>query len=143
MLVVDVADIHRYPTRPEEFEEPLFPTPTSKRAVAKHLLEAPWLSRASQLEELAGQAAHALKEPIELRNSGGRVELIRLQSGRSCFWRKRRVVEILDRWREVGRWWDEIRCEDRLVFRALLSGGLTVDLALERSGRWSLVGVVD
>ena len=143
MLAVDVANIHRYPIKPKGFEEPLFPTPASKRAVGKHLLEAPWLSRASQLEELAGQAAHALKEPIELRNSGGRVELIRLQSGRSCFWRKRRVIEILDRWREVDKWWDEVRCKDRLIFRALLSGGLTVDLALERSGRWSLVGVVD
>ncbi|MBV9454992.1 MAG: hypothetical protein JOZ19_12885 [Rubrobacter sp.] len=111
--------------------------------MAKHLLEAPWLSLASQLEARAGQAAHVLEEPIELRNSGGRVELVRLQSVRRCFWRKRRVVEVLDRWREVGRWWDEERCKDRLIFRALLSGGLTVDLALERSGGWFLVSVVD
>ena len=35
-----VLEIHRYPLRPEEFEEPLFPTTASKRAIAGHLLEA-------------------------------------------------------------------------------------------------------
>jgi hypothetical protein len=143
LLRIEVSDIHRYPTRPEGFEEPLFATEVSKRAVMEHLLEAPWLSRASDLEGRTGEAAHALKEPVELRNSGGRVELVRLGSGRRCSWRKRWVVEVLDRWREVGRWWDEDRHKDRLVFRAFLFGGLTVDLALERSGGWFLVSVVD
>ena len=143
MLHVSVSEVHVYPLRPEGFEEPLFPTAASKRAVVEHLLEAPWLSRASELEGRTGETAHALKEPVELRNSGGRVELVKLQGGRRCSWRKRRVVEVLDRWREVGRWWDEDRRKDRLVFRALLSGGVTVDLALERPGGWFLVGVVD
>jgi hypothetical protein len=143
LLVIEVSDIHRYPTKPEGFQEPLFATEVSKRAVMEHLLEAPWLWRASELEGCAGQAAHALEEPVELRNSGGRVVLVRLQSGRRCSWRKRCVIKVLDRWREVGRWWDKERCKDRLVFRVLLSGGLTVDLALERSEEWSLIGVVD
>ena len=143
MLHVSVSEIHVDPLRPEGFEEPLFPTAASKRAVVEHLLEAPWLSRASELEGRTGETAHALKEPVELRNSGGRVELVKLQGGRRCSWRKRRVVKVLDRWREVGRWWDEDRRKDRLVFRALLSGGVTVDLALERPGGWFLVGVVD
>ena len=143
MLAIEVSDIHRYPTRPEGFQEPLFATEVSKRAVMEHLLEAPWLWRASELEGCAGQTAHALKEPVELRNFGVRVELVRLRSGRRYSWRKRRVIEVLDRWREVGRWWGEDRYVDRMVFRALLSDGLTVDLALERSGGWSLVGEVD
>ncbi|MDQ3833556.1 MAG: hypothetical protein M3315_07965 [Actinomycetota bacterium] len=53
------------------------------------------------------------------------------------------MVKILDRWREVERWWAEDQRKDRLVFRALLSGGVIVDLAWERFGGWSLVGVVD
>ena len=45
MLGVTAPEIHRYPLRPEGFEETLFPTAASKRAVAEHLLEAPWLGR--------------------------------------------------------------------------------------------------
>ncbi len=143
LLEIEVSNIHRYPTRPQGFEEPLFATQVSKRAVMEHLLEAPWLSRASELEGRTGEAAHALKEPVELRNSGGRVELVRLGGGRRCFWRKRWVVEVLDRWREVKGWWDKDRHVDRIVFRVLLAGGSVVDVARERSGVWSLVGVVD
>jgi hypothetical protein len=63
---------------------------------------------------------------------------------RRCAWRKRRVKRVLDRWREVGRWWDEDRGTDRLLFRALLSGGIVADLALDRSsGGWFLAGVAD
>ena len=145
MLAVDVPDIHRHPTRPEGLEEPLFPTSASKRAVAEHLLEAPWLCRASELEgRRTGEAAHALQEPVGLRRSPRLVELVRPLGGRRrCSRQRERVVEVLDRWREIRGWWDEDHYVDRVVFRALLSGGLTVDLALERSGGWSLVGVVD
>jgi hypothetical protein len=51
LLRVGISEIHSYPLRPEGFEEPLFSTAASKRAVMDHLLEAPWLSRASELEE--------------------------------------------------------------------------------------------
>ena len=141
-----VAEIHTYPSRPRDFQEPLFPTVESKRAVVEHLLEAPWLTRASELEGRGGEATHALHEPIELRRFQGRIELVRprqVRSERRCSWGKRRVIEILDRWREVGEWWNEERAADRLVFRVLLSGGTVVTLARERSGGWYLVGVVD
>jgi hypothetical protein len=140
---VSVSGIHAYPLRPPGFEEPLFPTPSSRKAVAEHLLEAPWLRRASGLEGRAGEAVRALAEPVELRNLRGRVELIRVGGGGRCSWRRRRVAEVLDRWREIGEWWDENRRRDRLVFRVLLCGGAVVDLARERSGGWLLIGVVD
>jgi hypothetical protein len=138
-----ISEVHRFPPRPEGFLEPLFPTASSKRAVAEHLLEAPWLMRASKLEERAGEAAHALDEPVRLEVRGGRAEVVRYRAGRRCFCRRSRVVEVLDRWREVKEWWDEDRHTDRLVFRVLLSGGVVVDLARERLGGWSLVGMVD
>jgi hypothetical protein len=54
------------------------------------------------------------------------------------------VVRVLERWREIGSWWEAEGGVDRLVFRVLLAGGPVVDLALERtSGEWLLVGVVD
>jgi hypothetical protein len=140
---VSVSGIHAYPLRPPGFEEPLFPTPSSRRTVAEHLLEAPWLRRASGLEGRAGEAARSLAEPVELRNLRGRIELIRRGGGGRCSWRRRRVAEVLDRWREIGEWWDENRRRDRLVFRVLLCGGAVVDLARERSGGWLLIGVVD
>ncbi len=143
MLAVDVSEIHAYPLRPEGFEEPLFPTASSKRAVAEHLLDAPWLCRASVLEGYTGEVAHAFEEPVELRKSYGRTELIRLQGKRRCSWRKRRMIEVLDRWREIREWWDEDRATDRIVFRVLLSSGVVADLARERSEAWFLVGVED
>jgi hypothetical protein len=112
--------------------------------VVEHLLEAPWLARASELEGRTGEAAHAPRESVELKRSSRRVEVVRLGRGRRCsFWRRRRVVKVIDRWREVGWWWHEDRCKDRLVFRVILSGGGMVDLTRERSGGWFLVGVVD
>ena len=143
MPEVSVSSIHAYPLRPRGFEEPLFPTPSSKRAIVEHLLEAPWLRRASGLEGRAGEAARARVEPVELRNSCGWVELIRVGGRGTCSWRRRRVAEVLDRWREIGEWWDEDRRKDRLVFRVLLCGGAVVDLARERSGGWLLVGILD
>jgi len=143
LLAVAVTEIHRYPLRPKGFEEPLFPTAASRRAVLEHLLKAPWLSRASELERRPGEVAHTLEEPVELNNLRDRVELVRLGSQRRCSWRKRWIVEVLDRWREVGGWWDEDRYVDRMVFRVLLLGGAVVDLARKRSGEWLLIGVVD
>jgi hypothetical protein len=138
-----ISEIHRFPLRPEGFPEPLFPTLSSKRTVAEHLFEAPWLMRASELKDGAGEAAHFLEEPVRLEVRRGRAEVVRFCSGRRYSWRRSKVLEVLDRWREVGGWWDEDRHTDRLVFRVLLSGGVVVDLARERFGGWSLVGVVD
>ena len=138
-----ISEIHGFTPRPEGFLEPLFPTPFSRRTVAEHLLEAPWLMRASELKERAGEAAHAPDEPVRLVVRGGRAEVVRLCAGRRCSWRRSKVLEVLDRWREVREWWEEDRYTDRFVFRVLLSGGAVVDLARERFGGWSLVGVVD
>lgn len=145
MLGIGVSEIHAYPSRPKGFQEPLFPTAASNRKIAEHLLQAPWLFRASELEGRAGGAAHALEEPVELRSSPGRVEIVRLVGSRRCrySWRRRSVEKILDRWRRVDGWWDADRRVDRVVFRVLLSGGTVVDLARERSGGWLLVGVID
>ena len=140
MPTASVSEIHRYPLRPSGFEEPLFPTAASRRAVMEHLLEAPWLRRASDLGRCAGGAAHALEEPVNLRVSEGRAEVVRESAGRNS---RRRVLKVLERWREVKEWWDRDRCKDRFIFRVLLCGGVVVDLAREKSGGWLLVGVVD
>ncbi|MDQ3794259.1 MAG: hypothetical protein M3316_01035 [Actinomycetota bacterium] len=144
MPTASVSEVHAYPLRPEGFEEPLFPTPASKRAVAEHLLRAPWLARASEIEgQLSGQLAHVVQEPIELRRSRGKtVQVVRLRNGKRRAWKRRRVMEVLARWREVGWWWDEGRKMERTVVRVLLHGGAVVDLAREGSG-WFLVGVAD
>lgn len=136
-----VSEIHRYPLRPEGFEEPLFPTAGSRRAVAEHLLGAPWLCRASEVARsgCGGQAAHASQEPVEVEYRRG---LVVRGAGRRMRCRgERRVVETLARWREVGGWWGE-EARDRVVARVLLSDGAVVDLARE-DGAWSLVGTVD
>lgn len=138
-----VAEIHRYPLRPEGYEESLFPTPASRRTVAEHLLKAPWLHRASELTGHTGEVAHVREEPVEIKASGDRVRITRLGRGRRCGWKRRRVVEVLDRWREIEGWWDEEQHTDQLLFRVLLSGGEVVDLARRRSGGWVLVGVMD
>jgi hypothetical protein len=139
----NVSEIHAYPLRPPNFEEPLFPTADSKRAIVEHLLKAPWLTRASQLEGRIGETVHAPEEPVKLRGRNNRVELVRTHRGKRCRWRRRMVVRILGRWREICNWWDEERYTDRFVFRVLLSGGAVVDLARERSGEWLIVGIVD
>lgn len=144
MREVTVSEVHRYPPRPEGFEEPLFPTAASKRAILEHLLEAPWLSRASELRERYGDAgpAKVREEPVELAKRSGAVHVVRPR-GKRCAWQRRRVVEVLARWRCVRSWWDPEEAVDRLVFRVLLSCGAVVDLALERPDRWLLAGVVD
>lgn len=150
MRPTSVSEIHAYPLRPEGFEEPLFPTADSRRAVAEHLLGAPWLARACDLKPDgggAGEVAHAFEEPVEVKVlRGGRTYVLRRGRGHERRHRPgRRVVEVLDRWREVGRWWEVGRHPDRLIFRVLLSGGMVADLARERGspGRWLLLGVVD
>jgi len=141
-MEASVSEIHCYPLRPEGFEEPLFPTRESRLAVLDHLLGAPWLSRASEMEERGGQAAHARWEPVELENRHGRLRIVRASGRRRCR-RRRHVVEVLGGWREVRAWWDETRAKDRSLARLLLSDGSVVDLARERDGEWFLVGVTD
>ena len=145
MLATTVSEIHRYPLRPPGFEEPLFPTREFRRAVAEHLASAPWLSRGSELRRGSGQAARRREEPAHvLRRDDGRAYLVRSCGNGHCRTRKRRVVQVLECWREVGSWWEPERRVDRLVFRVLLAGGAVVDLALERaSGEWLVAGVVD
>ena len=140
-MEASVREIHRYPLRPEGFEEPLFPTTESRRAVEEHLLRAPWLSRASEMEGKGGQAVHARREAVEIENRCGRVRVLWTSGKRRCH-KKRWVVEMLDRWREVTAWWDEEAGVDHIVVRVLLSDGAVVDLARECSG-WFLVGVAD
>jgi hypothetical protein len=135
------SEIHGYPLRPEGFEEPLFPGAASKRVVAEHLLRAPWLSRASEMEGKGGQAVHVRRESVKIENRCGRVRVLWALGKRGCR-KKRWVVEVLDRWREIRAWWDEEAGVDRTVVRVLLSDGAVVDLARESSG-WFLVGVAD
>jgi hypothetical protein len=143
---VSVSEVHAYPPRPEGFEEPLFPTAASKRAVAEHLLRAPWLARASEIGGRGdGEVARAAGEPVEVEFSRGRAYVVRVSCGRRRARggpRRRRVVEVLDGWREVRGWWGEGGV-DRLVFRVALSGGAVVDLARERASGWFLAGVAD
>lgn len=144
MPTTTVSEIHRYPSRPPGFEEPLFPTAESRRAVAEHLARAPWLCRGSELRRGSGQAVRCREEPAHvLRRADGRAYLVRrCPNGRRT--RKRLVVRVLERWREIGPWWDAERRVDRLVFRVLLAGGAVVDLALEgTTGEWLVAGVVD
>lgn len=136
-----VTEIHSYPLRPPGFEEPLFPTDASKRAVAEHLLASPWLSRASELAASTGTAAHAVEEPVELCRRSGQVIVVRTRP-RRCSWRKRRIVEIVARWRDVRRWWSDDPV-DRFLFRVSIGNGELVDLALDRARGWLLVGVLD
>lgn len=141
-METSVAEIHAYPVRPDGFEEPLFPTRESRMAVAEHLLRAPWLGRASELADRGhhGRTTHARREPVEVERRRGRLWVGRASRGHD---RSTWVVELLDRWREVGRWWDEAARVDRLVLRVLLSDEAVVDLARENPGGWFLVGVED
>jgi hypothetical protein len=147
LLATTVSEIHRYPSRPPGFEEPLFPTAESRKIVAEHLASAPWLSRGSELSGGNGETARRREEPAHvIRRTDGRAYLVRYcgDRRRKGSLSKRRVVRVLERWREVGPWWDAERRVDRLVFRVLLAGGPVVDLALERaSGEWLVAGVVD
>lgn len=139
-----VSEIHGYPLRPAGFAEPLFSTPESRREVAEHLANAPWLSLASEVPGDAGVAVFRHEEPVVLRHQAGSSEVTVVRPrARRYSWRRRRVIEVVARWREIRRWWDEEASVDRVLFRVAVSGGEIVDLALERAGGWSLVGVVD
>jgi hypothetical protein len=138
-MEASVSEIHCHPLRHEGFEEPLFPTRESRQAVLDHLLRAPWLSQASEMEERGGQTVHARWEPVELENRHGRLRIV-WASGRSRRRKKQHVVEVLDRWREVRAWWDETRAKDRSLARVLLSDGSVVDLARENHGGGSSWG---
>lgn len=142
MLEVSVSAIHSYPSRPEGFEEPLFPTTTARQTVMEHFLKAPWLIQASELKGHAGETVHALVESVEIKKSEGYSYVMRPHGGRYS-WRRRRVVEVLERWRDVRGWWEEDGHANRIVFRLLLAGGAVVDVAQEHSGGWLLVGIVD
>jgi hypothetical protein len=139
-----VSEIHRYPLRPAGVEEPLFSTQEFRREIADHLLRAPWLSRASELEGglAGGQTAHARREPVEIQKRRGRAWVVWPSDRRRCR-KERSVVEILGRWREVAAWWDEEKATDKVLARVLLSDGTVVDLARERGAGWFLVGVAD
>lgn len=140
-MEASVSEIHGYPLRPQGFKEPLFPTHESRRTVAEHLLAAPWLSRATEMASQGGQAVHVRREYVEIENRCGRMRVLWDSGKRRCR-KKRWVVEVLDRWREVRTWWDEDAGVDRAVVRVLLSDGAVVDLACEGSG-WYLIGVAD
>jgi hypothetical protein len=141
-MEASVSEIHRYPLRPDGFEEPLFPTREARLEVLDHLLQSSWLSRASEAESRGGQTAHAWREPVDVENRHGRVRISWSSDRRRCR-RERRIVEILGRWREVRAWWDEEQATDRRLFRVLLSDGSVVDLAWENGKEWFLVGTLD
>lgn len=143
LVEASVSEIHCYPLRPEGFEEPLFSTPESRRAVAEHLLGASWLTKASEIggSVAGGQTVHVRRESVEVERRCGLVRVVWSLGWRRCR-RERWVVEVLGRWREVGVWWDENASVDHTVVRVLLSDGAVVDLARESAG-WFLVGVVD
>lgn len=142
-MEASVSEIHAYPLRPKGFEKPLFATRESRRAVVEHLVEASWLRRASEMKDsfAGGQAVHVRRELVEIERRCGRMKVLWASEKRRCR-KKRQVVKVLDRWREVRAWWDEDAGVDRTVVRMLLSDGAVVDLAREISG-WFLVGVAD
>ncbi|MBA2712025.1 MAG: hypothetical protein H0U55_00495, partial [Rubrobacteraceae bacterium] len=77
-----------------------------------------------------------------LESRQGRVRVVLISGRRRCR-KKRQIVEVLGRWREVRAWWDETRATERSLVRVLLSDGAVVDLAREKGEEWSLVGVPD
>ena len=108
VIEATVSEIHGYPLRSLGYVEPLFATPESRREISEHLLRAPWLLRASEIGEKSGSVVHAIEEPVKLRRgTAGRVDIVRTDAlhTRRCSWRRRRVVEVLMRWREVRSWW--------------------------------------
>ena len=143
-LHASVSEIHRHPLRPAGFTEPLFLGRATKKEIAEHLRESScWLGKASEAERPPGEPCHVLRRP------GGAAYVVRPgASRRACRgtpgFAKRRVARVLERWREVRGWWEPGRRVDRFVFRLLLSGGVVVDVALERTtGQWLWVGALD
>ena len=147
-MEASVSEIHRQPLRPAGFEEPLFLGPGDKKEIAEHLRRsAAWLRRAGEIREGelqgTGEVCHVLARP------DGSAHLVRGFAGRPGCRRgrrrvtRRRVSGVIERWREVRRWWEPDRGTDRLCFRLRLSDGAVVDAALDRSGSWSLLRVHD
>lgn len=157
-MEASVSEIHRHPLRPAGFAEPLFLGRAVKKKIAEHLSESSgWLGKAGEVSAgepgKAGEACHVFRRP------DGSAYLVRVgRPGPACRRRltgKRRVARVIERWREVGRWWSPEGGTDRLLFRVLLdgggdrgeAGGAVVDLALDRSGpragSWSLMRVLD
>ena len=143
-----VSEIHRQSLRPPGFQEPLFLGPGAKKEIVEHLRQsAAWLRRAGEIQEGelegTGEVCHVLARPDVsahlVRGFAGR-------PGRRCRRRRARrsrVERVIERWREVRRWWEPRRETDRLCFRLQLSGGAVVDVALDRSGSWSFLRVHD
>ena len=142
-MEASVSEIHHHPLRPPGYAEPLFLGRTAKKEIAEHLRESScWLGKASDVEKPVGQPCHVLRRP------GGAAYLIRRRSSRRACrgtpgHAKRRVARVLERWREVGDWWEPGGGTDRLCFRVLLSGGAVADVALDRWHGWSLARVLD
>ena len=145
----NVAEIHRHPLRPTGFAEPLFLGRSDKKEIADHLARSSWLGRVGDgvpavgEPEEAGEVCHVLARP------DGSAHLVRGFAGRPGCRRgrrrvtRRRVSGVIERWREVRRWWEPGRGTDRLCFRLQLSDGSVVDTALDRSGSWALLRVHD
>ena len=147
-----VSEIHRQPSRPPGFEEPLFLGRSAKKEIAEHLRESSgWLQRADDVP--AGGLRRAEEVCYVFSRPDGNAYLVRAgrdSGARGCRSRrtkKRRVARVVERWWEVRSWWEPGREIDRLCFRVVLSDGAEVDLALDRSGEragsWSLVCVID
>lgn len=143
-----VSEIHAHPLRPPGFAEPLFLGRADKKEIAEHLREsAAWLRGAGEVGEGGlegtGEVCHVLARP------DGSAHLVRAKLGRpGCRRRRRRarrsrVDRVIERWREVRRWWEPGRGADRLCFRVQLAGGSVLDLALDRAGSWTLLRVLD
>lgn len=140
MIGVDPAQIHRYPARPEGFSEPLFLTAAHRKEIAEHLAASGWLWKASE----AGSGGTCEQEPVEVVSYRRCVEVRRQFRRPRGGWVRRRVSAVVERWREVDRWWAGEDHPDRYVFRVSLEGEAVVDLAMDRASRgWSLIGVVD
>jgi hypothetical protein len=76
--VSKALEIHRYPLRPEGFEEPLFQTRASKVEIMEHFLQSDWLCRASELaageDRFGGCSGRPPRAPVRVTNLPGGVE---------------------------------------------------------------------
>jgi hypothetical protein len=137
-----VSEIHRYPLRPAGYAEPLFHCRESRREILEHLARSSWLHRASEATPASGRAAHVRDEAVDVVRERGIPVLKRRGNSR-------RIVRVLECWREVREWWSSDGGRGAALYRVELSGGaseqmLVLDLARDLgSSEWTLVGVVD
>lgn len=150
-MEASVSEIHRHPLRPPGFAEPLFLGRAAKKEVLEHLARSGWLGKASETGKPPEEPCHVFGRP------DGSAYLVRACRGyprRRTGFAKRRVRRVIERWREVGLWWEPGGGTDRLCFRVLLDGpgggspgGAVADLALDRSeeraGVWSVTRILD